>query len=106
LNYKPEPIDTSNVELSKSILDLTEQLAQNVHNLWAQRRMAEGWTWGPKRNEVEKKQPNLVSYEQLPESEKDYDRTVALQTIKALIVLGYRIEFSTDALPTSSRKSK
>jgi hypothetical protein len=106
LNYKPEPIDTSKVELSKNILDLTEQLAQNVHNLWAKRRMREGWSWGPELNEADKKQPNLVPYEQLPESEKDYDRTIALQTIRALIVFGYRIEFTANAPPTSSRKSQ
>ena len=45
-NYTPKPIDTSNVVLSDELLELTERLAENTHEIWAQQRMSEGWTWG------------------------------------------------------------
>lgn len=90
--YDPKPIDTSHVKLTNEILNLTELLAKNAHDIWAEQRMFEGWTWGPERNDATKKHPNLVPYEQLPESEKDYDRNMAILTLKAIIALGYRIE--------------
>jgi hypothetical protein len=92
LTYKPQPIDTSEVQLDGEILELTERLAENAHDIWAQRRIAEGWTKGSKRDEVTKEHPSLVPYKDLPESEKEYDRSAALETLKAMLALGYRIE--------------
>jgi RyR domain-containing protein len=91
-SYRPEPIDTSRVEVSSDILELTERLARHAHDLWAQERMAEGWRYGRRRDDAHKKHPCLVPYERLPESEKDYDRRMALGTLRAILALGYRIE--------------
>lgn len=92
VNYKPQPIDTSQIQLSGDILDQIELLAKNAHDVWAQQRFAEGWTWGPERNDPQKKSPNLIPYEKLPESEKEYDRQMTILTIKAMAALGYKIE--------------
>jgi hypothetical protein len=92
MTYQPKPIDTSDVQLSATLLALTEQLAANAHDLYARQRMAEGWRYGPQRNDVTKENPTLVPYQDLPESEKDYDRNMAMETLKAIIALGYRIE--------------
>jgi len=90
--YKPKPIDTSHVELPNDLLELTELLAENNHEIWAKKRMAEGWTYGPERNDPAKKHPDLVPYSDLPASEKEYDRKMLMESLKALISLGYRIE--------------
>ena len=90
--YKPRPIDTSNIELPDDIVQLTEQLAENNHDLWTQQRIAEGWAHGPERDDTNKKHPDLVPYSDLPESEKEYDRRAAMETLKAILALGYRIE--------------
>lgn len=92
MSYEPKPIDTSGVTLTGEILQLTEQLAKNAHDTWARQRLAEGWRYGPQRDDARKEHPDLVPYEELPESEKEYDRSAALQTLKAIIALGYRIE--------------
>jgi len=92
VTYHPKPIDTSAVELSQEMLALREELAKNAHDVWAERRMADGWRYGDRRDDVRKEHPLLVPYEQLPESEKAYDRDVALQTIKAILARGYKIE--------------
>jgi RyR domain len=92
LGYEPKPIDTARVELSDDIFELTERLAENAHDVWAKRRMSEGWRYGPRRDEVEKTHPSLVPYEELPESEKEYDRSTAMETLKVLLALGYRID--------------
>lgn len=92
MTYKPEPIDTSRVELSKDILELTELLAGNTHEIWARDRLAEGWRYGSERDDAKKEHPCLVPYEELPESEKEYDRNTAMETLKVISALGYRIE--------------
>lgn len=90
--YVPNPIGTSEVELPPNLLKLTELLAENVHDTWSVQRMAEGWTLGPERNDAKKEHPCLVPYEELPEAEKEYDRRTAVNTLKAILALGYRIE--------------
>ncbi len=44
--YKPQPVDTDDVILSEDLLALTEQIASNVHDVWAVGRISEGWTLG------------------------------------------------------------
>ena len=89
--YTPRPVDTEGVELSEELLQLTEKIAENVHDVWAAGRIAEGWTYGKERDDVKKKNPCLVPYGELPESEKEYDRNTALQTLKLVVALGYEI---------------
>jgi hypothetical protein len=91
LTYEPRPIDTSHIDLTPEILPLTERLAEHAHDIWARQRLAEGWTHGPQRDDGKKKHPCLVPYDQLPESEKQYDRNAALETLKAILSLGYTI---------------
>jgi len=92
MRYEPKPIDTSKVKLSGEILELTESLAKNAHDIWAQQRISDGWRWGAKRDDTRKDHPNLVPYEKLSETEKDYDRKMVLLTLKAILALGYRIQ--------------
>lgn len=90
-NYKPQPIDISDVVLSEDLLALTEKIAKNVHDIWAESRLKQGWTYGSERNDIEKKHPCLVPYEDLPEIEKQYDRDTAMSTIKMIKKLGFEI---------------
>jgi len=90
--YKPEPIDTSDVVLSDDLIELTEKIASNVHDVWAKGRISEGWKYGEVRDDKEKTTPCLVPYIELPESEKEYDRNTALETLRLIIKLGYKIE--------------
>ncbi len=90
--YNPKPIDTSHIVLSKDLLDLTEKIAENVHDVWAKGRISEGWVYGVLKDNQAKTTPLLVPYTQLPESEKEYDRNTALETLKFIIKLGYKIE--------------
>ena len=89
--YKPQPVDTTDVRLPESLVPLTERIAENVHEVWAASRISEGWTLGPERNTEKKTTPCLVPYGELPEEEKAYDRNTAMQTLKLIVKLGYRI---------------
>ena len=90
--YNPNPIDTSDVKLSDELNKLVEQLARNVHDNWALGRIKDGWTYGPQRDDANKKHPCLVDYDELPENEKEYDRNTAVETIKLILKLGWNIE--------------
>jgi hypothetical protein len=89
--YVPAPLDTSTVDFPPALAALAEQLAQNVHEVWAAQRVADGWSYGPERDDTRKRHPGLVPYESLPEAEKDYDRRVSLETMKTILALGFRI---------------
>lgn len=90
-NYIPQPLCVDDVRLPDELEPLTEMLAKNVHEVWAKSRIDQGWTYGVQRDDVQKTHPCLVPYEQLPEVEKDYDRHTALETLKFVMKLGYRI---------------
>lgn len=89
--YNPLPVNTSDICLPEELLALTERIAENVHDVWAIGRMSEGWTYGRIKDVEKKKTPLLVPYKELPESEKDYDRNTALETLKLIVKLGYDI---------------
>jgi hypothetical protein len=91
MNYQPQPLDTSHVELTDEISELTELLAKNTHDVWARQRMAEGWVYGPKRDDSKKEHPGLIPYEELSNSEQEYDRNTALETLRLILALGYDI---------------
>ena len=94
--YRPEPVETSGIELDANIEPLIELLARNAHDLWARERLAQGWIYGPARDDSRKQHPCLVPYEQLPESEKKYDRQIAVGTLKAIVTFGYRLARNGD----------
>lgn len=89
--YKPLPIDTSDIILPDNLMALAEELAKNVHEVWAKSRMEQGWTFGIERNDEQKEHPCLVPYEELSEDEKEYDRATSQETIKLILKLGFEI---------------
>lgn len=90
-NYTPSPVDTHNVQLPEELMALAEAISKNVHEVWAQNRMNEGWTYGPVRDDQKRQTPCLVPYEELPEEEKAYDRNTALATLKFIVAKGFEI---------------
>jgi len=90
-DYIPQPIDTSEVQLPKELEPLVEVLAENVHEVWAKSRFDKEWRYGKERDDNQKTHPCLIPYQDLPESEKEYDRKTCVGTIKLLIKLGFKI---------------
>ena len=92
--YTPHPVDTSEINLrdiDSSILELGEKIAENVHDVWAVGRIKEGWSYGETRNDEKKTHPCLVPYSELTDTEKEYDRNTAMETLKLILKLGYTI---------------
>ena len=91
MTYVPNPMNTDPIHLSDDILKLSELLAKNAHDVWAKERIKQGWVYGTTRNDVTKEHPCLIPYEELPDSEKEYDRNTAMETLKVIMSLGYEI---------------
>lgn len=91
MKYTPNPVETSDVSLPEELLPLIEEMAKNVHEVWAQNRINDGWTYGPVRDDVNKTHPCLVPYDELPESEKEYDRATSQETLKLILKSGFVI---------------
>ena len=89
--YVPNPVDTTDVKLPMELESLVEEMAKNVHEVWAQTRISQGWSFGEERNDATKKHPCLVPFEELSEEEKTYDRNTSVQTLKLILKLGFKI---------------
>lgn len=94
--YNPQPINVEDIDLDADLEDLTEAIAENAHDIWARARMDEGWTYGPVRDDGRKQHPDLVPYAQLPDSEKQYDRLMAMNTLRLVRRLGFEIIYSNN----------
>lgn len=90
-DYIPKPVDTDDIELGKELEDLVEAMAKNVHEVWAKTRIEQGWSYGAERDDEKKYHPCLVPYEELPDAEKKYDRDTAVETLKLIKKLGFKI---------------
>lgn len=90
-NYTPNPLDTDDIVLPDELMPLVEEMAKNVHEVWATNRIKEGWKYGAVRDDVKKEHPDLVPYEELSDAEKEYDRATSIQTIKLILKAGFKI---------------
>jgi hypothetical protein len=90
--YTPKPIDTSSISLTAEMAELVEPLARNTHEVWARRRISNGWRFGTRRDDNQKEHPDLMPYDQLSDAEKQLDRETVSEVLKVVIALGYRIE--------------
>lgn len=89
--YIPQPLDTKDVKLPAELEQLAEEMARNVHEVWARTRIEQGWTYGEQRDDSKKTHPCLILYEELPEEEKEYDRNTSMETLKLILKLGFKI---------------
>lgn len=91
-NYEPHPLDLDDVEIEPELMDLREAIAENAHEVWAKTRKDQGWLYGKERDDAKKLHPDMIPYNLLPESEKEYDRQIAINTIKLVKKLGWELK--------------
>ena len=90
-NYLPKPKDTSDVVIPAELQALGEDIARQVHEVWAAGRVSQGWKYGPVRDDASRQTPCMVPYDDLAEEERQYDRDTALATIKYILSQGFEI---------------
>lgn len=87
--YEPHPINVDSIPLDEDLEELIEAIAENAHDIWAEKMMKDGWTYGNERDELKKQDPCILPYTALPDDEKEYDRLMAYNTIKLVKKLGF-----------------
>jgi hypothetical protein len=90
--YEPRALNTSTVELSSELLTLAEDLAKNMHAHWAEAKIDDGWTFGSQLDGEARTHPDLVPVAELSQEAWARDRAMAVEVLRAIIALGYRIE--------------
>lgn len=104
--YSPNPIPVAHVSDTPQLSELIERLSANTHEVWAQKRMQEGWSYGETKDAALKKTPFLVPYEELPETERETDRVIVRMALKTAIAEGWRIDPPTELTAQSSGLSE
>jgi len=102
--FVPHPVDTSHVQLPGYVENVKEKLAENLHELWAMGKIENGWIWGERRDDVDKIHPCIVQFDKLSSTEKQYNISLAEETLKMLLALDYRLSF--DPQYTSNHRLK
>ena len=87
--YVPHPINVDSIPLDEDLEEVLEAIAENSHDIWVEKMMKEGWTYGSERDEAGRHDPCIVPYTALPEDEREYDRLLAYNTIKLVKKLGF-----------------
>lgn len=72
--------------------DEIETLAKTEHRRWCASRRLAGWSFASKRNDVAKLHPNLVAWEELDETTRDYDREPVRHLATLLAAIDFRVE--------------
>ncbi|XP_062422699.1 ryanodine receptor 2 [Pungitius pungitius] len=96
LTFTPTPVDTSEVVLPPQLEDISEKMAENIHELWAMDRIDLGWTHGLVKDEVKKHNTCLVEFSKLSEQEKNQKLQMSQDTLKTLLALGFHIGLTDD----------
>ena len=104
--YTPDPIDTKTTELPKALEPMLDKIAENLHEIWAFKRIQSGWTFALVRDDVKKQNPCLTSFERLPEQQRQFNTTMAGQNLRTIIALGYHVGLADEDAEYKLRKLK
>ncbi|KAK6101668.1 RIH domain family protein [Brugia pahangi] len=89
--FVPKLVDISAVVLPHFAMEIHEKMAENLHELWAMRKIELGWSYGEVRDEKTRRHPCLTSFQQLPPNEKAYNINLAIDTMKTIEALRYHM---------------
>lgn len=95
-NYNPQPVDTSNLSLSRELQNLAERSAENAHDLWA-KKMMEDWEMKLRATTGEilrlpiMLHPLMVPYDLLTDKEKRKNRYRSQELLKYMLFEGYKV---------------
>jgi hypothetical protein len=72
--------------------DEVSLMARMEHDSWCQRKMEQGWRYGPEKDPARKTNPSLISWDELPEVEKEKNKAYIRDLPRLLARAGFQIE--------------
>ncbi|XP_055878934.1 ryanodine receptor 2-like isoform X5 [Biomphalaria glabrata] len=102
--FVPNPVSTAHIQLPTYIENVRDKLAENLHETWAMNKIDQGWSFGESRDPERKINPSINSLDKLPISEKKYIITVAFETLRTLLALGYHVAMIPQEQPNNRLK--
>ena len=104
--YTPMPIVTDQVQLTNELNTLVQKFSEHYHDSWAQRKLENGWTFAEHRNNDQKKHDRLKPYGILDNFQKETYREPIRFALKAMIALGWQIEYQQDDFSSGYAQSQ
>ena len=89
--YRPKPLNLSNIILPPTMDAVVEFSAQNFHETWAADKVRNGWRGGEQRDNAKKIHPLLVQWNALKAEDKENNLYAARNMFKMIQKLGYAI---------------
>jgi hypothetical protein len=79
------------IEQEEVEFSIIEDLARASHEAWYERRKAQGWSYGPKRIDEEKKHHLMLPYKELTERDKELNRRPVRYTYAKMLEVGFQV---------------
>lgn len=89
--YQPKPIDTKYIRIPLHLDLVISKLARHAHDTLAQQRIAEGWRYGERRDDMRMVSPDIAPWSELDERAKIAQANAVTAIIKGIIALGFVI---------------
>lgn len=95
--YNPRPSTMfEDIDLNEDLEEVGDAIAEYVHDVWSERRIREGYIYGPETNTDLSKGPltnkHLKPFSELSEEEKDLDREMYIGALKLVRYLGFSLD--------------
>ena len=91
VEYLGYHIGLKGTEVSQFTPEEVEVLSIMEHNRWVEERLSNGWVFGPEKNTDLRISPYLTSWENIPESIREYDRQAVRNIIPILETAGLHV---------------
>uniref|UniRef100_A0AA85JZA6 Ryanodine receptor n=1 Tax=Trichobilharzia regenti TaxID=157069 RepID=A0AA85JZA6_TRIRE len=99
--FVPKTVRTSHIQLPNYVEIVRDRLAENLHEMWSMRKIDQGWKYGERRDDQNGLHPCLTTFDKLPPSDRQYNVTLAYETLRTIVGLGYNITY--EPLPEGTR---
>ncbi|CAL8106014.1 unnamed protein product [Calicophoron daubneyi] len=99
--FVPRIVRTSNIQLQPNVEMVRDRLAENLHDMWSMRKIDQGWRYGERRDDQRGLHPCLINFTKLPGPDRQYNVTLAYETLRTIVGLGYNINYMP--LPEGTR---
>ncbi|TPP59596.1 Ryanodine receptor 44F [Fasciola gigantica] len=99
--FVPQTVLTAHIQLPNNVEIVRDRLAENLHEMWSMRKIDQGWKYGERRDDQNGLHPCLTTFGKLPGPDRQYNVTLAYETLRTIVALGYNITY--EPLPEGTR---